>query len=406
MKTILLISPNILPIPAVKGGAIETLITNLLDVNESEQCCRFIVTSCVDSAANRNGYQKSSVLYLFDGRRCVGKLSLLLGLLWVIYRSAFVLANNRLFRRLFKTNRREIGKRTFIYAVISRLYNADVIVNEGGLNESEAAYLRDSVGDENIFNHVHYSRKEDIVVRNAIPNSICISEYVRRQWAATPGIPGRNVVLHNGIDLSLFGIKPDLRARIRGEICVDTQETLVVFCGRIMRAKGIEQLLRAFELLKDEPIKLLLIGSAEFDNGKETVFSNRMVEKACCMKNVIPVGYIPNHNMPEYYQAADIQVIPSICQEGAGLVAIEGMASGLPLITTISGGITEYVSDDTAIQLPINDRLPENLADAIQELAHDPERRRRMGKAGRERAKLFSKEAYYRNYIDIVLGKE
>lgn len=72
-----------------------------------------------------------------------------------------------------------------------------------------------------------------------------------------------------------------------------------------------------------------------------------------------------------------MQVVPSIWQEGAGLVAVEGMAAGLPLIITQSGGMVEYVNSDAAIQVPIDKELPHNLALNIKLLANDKQKERR-----------------------------
>ena len=105
--------------------------------------------------------------------------------------------------------------------------------------------------------------------------------------------------------------------------------------------------------------------------------------------------------MGELAALADIQVIPSIWQEGAGLVAIEGMAAGLPLIITDSGGMVEYVDDESAIKVPIDEELPQNLARTILELHNDPERRKKMGSAGRCRAQKFSSKVYYRDFVEI-----
>ena len=64
---------------------------------------------------------------------------------------------------------------------------------------------------------------------------------------------------------------------------------------------------------------------------------------------VIHVGYINNDELYKYYQIADMQAVPSMWEEAAGLVAIEGMASGLPLVVTRSGGMVEYVDEKCAL---------------------------------------------------------
>ena len=142
-----------------------------------------------------------------------------------------------------------------------------------------------------------------------------------------------------------------------------------MFCGRFIPVKGINELLNAFEIIENKRIKLLLIGSANFSSPEETVFSKQIVDRSKRMDNVIYIGYIPNEQLPEYYASADVLAVPSVWEEGAGLVAIEGMASGLPLIITQSGGMVEYVSDECGIKLPIDSELSNNLANSIVELS-------------------------------------
>ena len=166
-----------------------------------------------------------------------------------------------------------------------------------------------------------------------------------------------------------------------------------------MPEKGIDKLLDAFELLKNKPIRLLLIGSAGFSSNEQSDFSKQIITRAKSMTSVIFLGYVPNSFLPNFYQISDIQAIPSVWEEGAGLVAIEGMASGLPLIITKSGGMVEYVTDGCAIKVPIDNFLSYNLANSILWLFNNRETAKKMGFIGRKRAKEFSKEKYYNAFV-------
>ena len=146
----------------------------------------------------------------------------------------------------------------------------------------------------------------------------------------------------------------------------------------------------------------MLIGSFYYSLNKDDEFSRNIVERAKKMDNVTYLGYIPNSELQDYYSISDIQVVPSTWQEGAGLVALEGMASGLPLIITDSGGMVEYVNDDCAIKLPIDDNLPQNLSENIINLANEKQLRKMMSEAGKNRAAIFDKEMYYNNFVGIM----
>ena len=111
-------------------------------------------------------------------------------------------------------------------------------------------------------------------------------------------------------------------------------------------------------------------------------------------------GYIENCELYRYYQAADIQVIPSLWEEAAGLIAIEGMLSGLPLIITKSGGMIEYAPSDVAVWVD-RENIVQNLEDAIIRLADDKEKQIEMSELSLERAKKFPKKKFYEDYIEV-----
>ena len=78
------------------------------------------------------------------------------------------------------------------------------------------------------------------------------------------------------------------------------------------------------------------------------------------------------------------------------------MACGLPLLITQSGGMVEYADRSCSRSVPIDDGLAENLAKEIICLSNDKELRCKLGENGRKRAKAFSKQQYYRNFVKIV----
>lgn len=400
---IMLIPLHILPIPSVKGGAIETLVTALLEENEKEELAEFVCTSIFDVDASNKKYEHSCIYY-FDEEGYLLTNWKKVKQAWKYYNLWIKLFHNRITYRLFGKRQVIEDFKIYQYYWIARKHRVKAIVNEGREDDRFLAPLSWVVGEENIYNHIHFERKEDLRARNCIHNSISISEYIKDQWVVDKSIIGKNIVLFNGIDIERFstGLSSDERSKRRQALGITDSDILVFFCARIYPGKGVRELLDCFELLKDKPIKLLLIGNAPDDNAQDIGYAEDVLSRAERMDNIIPLGYIPYDKIHEYYAISDIVTIPSICQEGAGLVAIEGMASELPLITTISGGMVEYVTDETAVQIPISKNLPKDLATAIQDLADNPEKRKAMGLAGKNWAAQFSNNAYYHNFIKIL----
>lgn len=401
MKKILLLPSLFLPIPCVKGGAVEQLITYLLEINESYENVKFIVISKFDSEAADTKYRNTSVYYFDEQNTSVHHLPLFC-IRYCLYKLFCKLFCNRISKHIFKINHEPLNMYQYFCRYIAKKEKVDSICIEGQW-EVPFLHLRDIVGKENLFTHLHAVRDEQISLRRELPNSISISQYVHDNWVKDKSIVGRNPILLNAANIDAFNIiiTQEDRNVSRKLLGVEQNELLLLFCGRIIPVKGIRELLDAFDLLVDMPIKLLLIGSDSFGNSSNTEFENEIMQRISSDKRIIPLGFVRNDKLPHYYSLADIQIIPTTCQEGAGMVAIEGMAAGLPLITTVSGGLVEYVNDEVAIQLPIDKNLYLNIANAIKHLHQNPNKRHNMGQAGKDRAKMFSKENYYKNFIEI-----
>ena len=104
--------------------------------------------------------------------------------------------------------------------------------------------------------------------------------------------------------------------------------------------------------------------------------------------------------MPNYLQLADIAALPAMWEEPFGLTIVEAMAAGLPLITTRSGGIPEICEGVATIVE--RDGIVNNLVSAIIDLYEHLEKRKQMTEASFERAKLFDKETFTKNFFVIL----
>ena len=171
---------------------------------------------------------------------------------------------------------------------------------------------------------------------------------------------------------------------------------------KIMEVKGIRELMQAVIDLHDPHIKLLILGSA--NSGKKT-FSvyERKIQKMAgdAPDKIIFTGYVDNAQVPLYAAAADVQCVPTLCEEAAPLVVLEAMAEGLPLIVTRSGGIPEYVGGDAALFVE-RDGIVNNLQQAILYLKEHPALRKQMAQAAQTQSRQYDESAYYRNFVRII----
>ena len=189
-------------------------------------------------------------------------------------------------------------------------------------------------------------------------------------------------VVPYGVDSSRF--KPDARQRgtLRSAIGVKDDELLIFAAGRLVRKKGFEYLIDAMSTLPPQlPAMLAIAGGGDL----EAELTRRAKQWAGARVKML--GNVTQDVVAGYLAAADIVVVPSVRDEAGNVdglpnVVLEALASGTPLITTTAGGIGAVVSHDgTAFVVPERDSTA--IGAGIAALAGDPERRARLGTAGR-----------------------
>lgn len=389
MKKIALVLPEVYPVPAVKGGAIEELVTILIEQNEIEQKVEFLVFSMADEKAEEKAkeYQHTKIVYL----------------------PKTTLADRVLNRVLRYANPLIKGKTLIDIAYYRRVFaylkkhDVDAIVAEGGLYH-EFRRFTEEFGKEKIYLHIHHHLRCEPDIDKIYGSVIGISEFVTKEWMrTTEDKEVRPYTVYNCVNEEKFTkrITEEEREKIRAEFGFSKEDTVVMYCGRILEVKGVRELVRAVINIGDPHIKLLMIGSAISGGNADTPYVaevKTLVEQA--KGRVKFTGYIDNQELYRYYQAADMQVIPSLWEEAAGLIAIEGMLSRLPLIVTKSGGMIEYATEDTAVWVE-RDGIVKNLEREIIALAKDKKRCEQMKQASKKRADLFPKSRFYQEFIEV-----
>jgi len=183
-----------------------------------------------------------------------------------------------------------------------------------------------------------------------------------------------------GVDTDLF--TPGDRAEARRRLGLDDRPVLL-WVGRIAPIKGLDTLLDTVARLREagRDMRLLVVGGEadEPTNGHETSLRRRIAALGLG-ESVRFVGPQPQSVLPLYYVAADVTVLPSY-YESFGMVALEAMACGSPVIASRVGGLVTTVRDGvTGFLVPDGD--VEALAERIETLVGDPELRWRLGREG------------------------
>jgi glycosyltransferase involved in cell wall biosynthesis len=208
--------------------------------------------------------------------------------------------------------------------------------------------------------------------------------------AVRTGIADANRVIWigNGIEMSLFHPGPRDES-VRREFGLGPDDRVVAFVGRIVRHKGILELIEAMSLVRDKmpSAKLLVIGEKSFPD----VAIKRVVEPL--IQEAIEGGGLRDairftgfrDDVPRLLRAVDLMVLPSRGGEGMPRSIIEAMATGLPVVATnVRGSREEVVHGETGLLVPPRDS--HRLAIAILEVLSNPTLAAEMGNRGRQRA--------------------
>lgn len=391
MKKIAIISTGILPIPAVNGGAVETLTTNLLEENEKKKKFYFDVYTCYDKKLSEKRYQKTTIIPVQPGK--------MLTLFCKIF--------NRLSHYI------RAGKIISSYNACLYLKNSwykyDYILVENSMRTYKILYLKKACRKKLIYhmhNDLESGNQDKSVSRTRLIGKsaklfLTCSDYLKNKVKGV--YPSENIyVLNNCIDIEQFSDKNiSSRERLREKYHIKREDTVIMYSGRLSEEKGVKELLLAFSQLKEiDNVKLLLVGSAWFPDIMETPYMSKLkliMEKM--QERVVVTGFIDAGKMPEYYALCDFVVIPSICEEAFGLVALEAMAMKKPLIITRSGGLTEVIDKNCAIVVEKDEKLIENLYESMKILIINTALRKTMGEAGYIRI-LENKRFHINNYYD------
>jgi starch synthase len=191
-------------------------------------------------------------------------------------------------------------------------------------------------------------------------------------------------IVHNGIDTTLY--RPDHGTDVLDRIGLDTGRPYILFVGRITRQKGVPHLLRAVRDI-DPAAQVVLCAGAPDTPEIDREFRDLYQELSRVREGVhwIP-QMLPRPEVIQLLTHAAAFVCPSV-YEPLGIVNLEAMACGTPVVASRVGGIPEVVDDGkTGLLVPVDDDFEAGLARALDSVIGDPEAARRMGEAGRERA--------------------
>ena len=391
MKKIAIIAPCVLPVPAAKGGAVEELITCILKQNEISKCFAIDLYTIADSSYSNTSYNHTNII--------------------PISFSSIQLKIDKVSDKYYRTISNHNSKRLIDDVIIDTFlkyeqrleepYHAVIVQNvmsiavrllelkAGGRNYPIYFHMHNDV---DTYRSPYYIKK----LADAGVQFIAISDYIKSQILKYSDNKAVVHTLYNGVDFSKYSMSTRQQDGI----------TKFLYAGRIIPAKGVLELVKSFTKLLDrypgaKDITLDIIGFSE----KPCRYEKDIIALAARTDGAIScISRLATADMAEKYNDYDAVIMPTMNEEPFGLVALETIAKGIPLITTNSGAIPEVVGE-AAVIVDKNENLLDNLANAIEDFYINPKSRISLGKNGfylaRNRVE-FNIDSYYHRLVSFL----
>jgi glycosyltransferase involved in cell wall biosynthesis len=223
-----------------------------------------------------------------------------------------------------------------------------------------------------------YNKKLDIAHRILKPLTQTIWRKARRIVALSDSL--RSTALKTSpwerIDVIGNGINSDIF--LATESRSDEKTFKMIMVSRLIERKGIQHVIAAISRLQDPDISLTIVGTGNYE-----CRLRKMVEEYGLQSSISFFGYCPNEMLPSLYNNSDVFILTSLA-ESFGIVFLEAMASGLPIIAGRTGGVPAIVSEENGILVDPGS-VPE-IMNAIIEMKNNPKKRKEMAIRNRKKA--------------------
>lgn len=231
--------------------------------------------------------------------------------------------------------------------------------------------------------------------RNSSKARIVVSPSMKREFVRHYGDAAKNIiVIPNGVDLQKFNPANRILCRdsVRQRHGISSGDFTLMFAGSYWERKGLRYIIEALSLVPRPDVKLLIVGSGDEKYYGQLAEIKRVRER---------ITFVPHSsNLWEYYAASDVFVFPTI-YEPFGLVIIEAMASGLPVITSRSAGIADFMADGVDGLLLSDPSDINDLAAKIELLFSNAELRKTMGERARKTAEKLSWDRVTQKTLEV-----
>lgn len=396
-KKILLVLDSGQPLPAIMGGAVETLTDYYLNENEKTGKYIFDVFSTYHSKLKKISVSKKYVHFYYIKKNTVSFQLKRVG------KKIYQKVTHKKLASVFSyelLDRIEMENKQNYYDLVLIENSPAVILNLKRIVSGK--YVLHLHNDISIISHEQHCLEmydQIISCSNFIKNRVL--EYYLKCKVTN---------VYNGVDEKSLLKYQARRNELRREFHFDTDTIVFGYCGRICQEKGVRELIQAFKSVSKSysNIKLVIAGSSFFKDSKQTPFIKELIEEVRDIQDkVIFTGYIDHDEIGKFFAIIDVSVHPSIVNEACPLSVIEAEIMGLPILGSSSGGIPELVLKDCSLLVERN-HLKENLEVEMTRILKKPKLLQNMSKSSLKNSKKFYLNNYVKNYyreLDRIISR-
>lgn len=397
---VLIVGPEFLPLPSVKGGAVETLIDSFINYNEHKSKLALTVYSPYFKNVDNIDFNK----YKNCEFRYINKQSNI----YKVKRLILSVPYHLIKRKTIKSAYYDYIIKDIIKK--NELKKYDLIILENGIRGTK---IFKKILNCKIILHLHND-----YINSSVKNSNDILKYVDEVWTVSDFINKRvrNVnkdisikTLYNGVDLEHFNneIKKEKIDKFCLNNRINNNKFNILYSGRIMNGKGILELIKSFNIVSNKYEDMQLIVSG-FPDGKDAndYYLKLLNESENNKDKILFTGNIKYDEMPLLYSIANVQVVPSTCNEAFGMTLVEGMSQGIVIIASNTGGIPEIINNKNGI-LVSKENLVEEIVESIEKVYLNKELKNEISRNAKIDSKKFSQINYcstFEKYINEMVG--
>lgn len=374
LTTIAIVVPEMLPVPPVKGGAVEHWVNEVTNRLNLKQFAITVISRPSGVSGNPN------IRYV--------------GIPWTrLEKASYWLKERVSWRNPLRYMAKLQNVLSYGLRVGKQVQAADILIVH---NEPNLLLLMRKPKHQQWILHMHNDHLNHALfkwcyrrVLQKVDAVICVSAYIQQAAISTfPEYAYKFNVLFNATDVEIFKPYGEVaEANVQALLKLPKATPFILYVGRLTQDKGVDVLIQAFDhVLQVHPqAKLVIAGSSFFDGASKTTYQQSLEQLAAPIaEHIVFTGFIPHHQLKYLYAAAHAVVVPSVWQDPCPLVVLETMASGTCIVASKVGGVPEVVEHGVTGVL-VNPNQADELAIAMIDLLHHPHKAQQMANAARQK---------------------